>query len=992
MYLRVKTDHSLLESTLTINRALALTKASNSPFFAVCETTHFASIAQAYQKAQTEKMKFVASIELLVTTGDVTIPVVIVCKNAKGYTTLLQYHHTFTKPLSIEACAAIVSDDMMLVPIVPVSECEKIELLSELPYQFVGLEFQQHLQPFEVEKIKMLEATHGVLCCAMNKIVMAQEKERKTLAVLNAIKHNERKIEMRETELNVFLPNEALQPFVEHYPELVTRIQMIVDQTDFALPKTSKMPQYPFIDGQTKEAFLRQLVQKGAARRYEQMTKEIGSRIETELEVIIDLGFADYFLILWDAKRFAYQNDILFGPGRGSSVGSIVAYCLGITEIDPLAYGLVFERFLNRGRKGYPDIDIDVADDKRELLITYLKEHYGESHVAHILTYGTFGAKSAFREVARIYEVSQIKIGDVTRRLGQYQSLRTSYEESKQLQTLLERDPMLKHCFQIALQIEGLKRNTSTHAAGIIITDQKLSEMLPVFYDNGFTTAWEMKELEANGFLKIDFLGLKNLSILDTIEQIVNEQQPAFQLRDIPLDDEKTYQYLSLGLTDGIFQLESRGMQATLRQLKPTQFEDVGAVLALYRPGPMESIPLFIERKHGIKAIEMPHPDLMPILKETYGVIVYQEQIMQIVHIMADFNLAEADDFRRAISKKDATLLKETIIAFQTRAKQKGYSEQVVTEVSDLMLQFANYGFVKGHAVAYGLIAYRLMYLKVHYPNPFYMTLLNQNLQDTKKVLTYVQEMKRRKIQLLPPDIILSDARFKIEKQDIRMGLCSIKGIGQQSALQIIDIATRSEKKTATGIIDDLLREGVTREQLKSLILVGAFGRFQTTRQTLVHYLDKKESSDDFSHLANLVDLGETVEQYPEYTLKECESFEREYLSYPFFQNVFSQFEKEYESGILHPLRLLQTKQNQVCQTVARLNSIRTHQNGVTRFVEIIDNTAEISAVVFDAQIVTQFHYTFGEVYHFTIKCSMFKGKPSYQILKISPIATTAIK
>lgn len=989
MYLRLKTDHSLLESTLQIEKAIQLTKEAGLSFFATTENGHFASIAQSYAYAKKMNLKYVAAVELRLNVGSHTIPLVVVCQNTKAYQQLLVHHTRFQTEVDFEFVRLLQQYDVHIIPVITLAQKHYVEfLVRELSLTSVGIEIGETLQSFDVEQLQQIEAQYQVAFCLMNEVCMERDTDTQTVAVLQAIKQNSRQLVHHKAWTNAFLSRTQNEQLVHAYPALLTRVEDLVKQTDFELIAHHELPQYPFVpEDVTSDLYLRNLVLKGATRRYQNFEARVVERIEHELTIIQELGFADYFLILWDAKRYAYQNDILFGPGRGSAVGSIVSYCLGITEIDPLRYQLVFERFLNKGRKSYPDIDIDVADDKREQLIGYLKQRYGQEHVAHILTYGTFGSKSAFREVARISEIPPAKITEVTRHFGRGLSLAQAYRESKGLQRLLERDDALKRCYTIALKIEGLKRNMSTHAAGIIITDSTLMTMMPVFDNGGLTTGWEMKELEQNGFLKIDFLGLKNLSILDTIEQMIVEYNPTFQMREIPLEDPKTYQLLSHGLTDGIFQLESKGIQNVLRLLKPNQFEDIVAVIALYRPGPMDNIPLFVERKEGRATVEMLHEDLRPILSETHGVIVYQEQIMQIVHTMAHFDFVQADDFRRAISKKDETLLRQSLGDFENAARHNGYDDAVVQKVSHLMLQFANYGFVKGHAVAYSLIAYRLMYMKTHFPQPFYATLLNHHLQDTTKLLTYVSEMKRRHITLLPIDIVLSDPLFKNEKKDIRMGLCSIKGIGLQTAKQMIEIVSRSAEKTAIGLIRALLQQNISKEQLRAIIAVGGFDRFQETRQTLIQYMSDETPTDDYSHLNGLVELERDVVSYPEYSIETCEQFERDYLGYPFFQNMFMQFEKAYDEGLISPLHVIETHVHGVYQTVARIVSVRQHQNGTTQFIKIADNVSELSAVSFDATILEHIAIQFGEIYHMTIKCSRYKEKPSYQIIKVAPIA-----
>jgi DNA polymerase III subunit alpha len=483
---------------------------------------------------------------------------------------------------------------------------------------------------------------------------------------------------------------------------------------------------------------------------------EYWKRLKHEYDIITNMGFEDYFLIVSDLIHYAKTHDVMVGPGRGSSAGSLVSYLLGITTIDPIRFNLLFERFLNPERVTMPDIDIDFEDTRREKVIQYVQEKYGQLHVSGIVTFGHLLARAVARDVGRIMGFDEITLNEISKLIPH--KLGITLEEAYQndeFKQFVHRNYRHERWFEICKKLEGLPRHTSTHAAGIIINDHALYEYAPLTLgDTGLLTQWTMTEAERIGLLKIDFLGLRNLSIIhQIINQVKKDLNINIEIERIPFDDPKVFELLSQGDTTGIFQLESDGVRRVLKKLKPEHFEDIVAVTSLYRPGPMEEIPTYITRRHDPSKVEYLHKDLAPILKNTYGVIIYQEQIMQIASQFANFSYGEADILRRAMSKKNRAVLESERQHFVDGAKQNGYDEYMSKQIFDLILKFADYGFPRAHAVSYSKIAYIMSYLKVHYPNYFYANILSNVIGSEKKTAAMIDEAKHQSITILPPNI-----------------------------------------------------------------------------------------------------------------------------------------------------------------------------------------------------------------------------------------------
>ena len=609
------------------------------------------------------------------------------------------------------------------------------------------------------------------------------------------------------------------------------------------------LPEIELPEDKTADQFLAELCHQSLQQHYPQPSPDIQERLNHELEVIKQTQFANYFLVVWDIISFAKEHNILFGV-RGSAAASIVLHCLGITEVDPIENKLVFERFLNVERQEMPDIDLDFQDDRRDEIISYVSQKYGHDHVAQIITFGTLGARAALRDVGRALGMPYSDVDRIARLVpfAPSMTLERALSENSELRNIYYDDATVHNLVDSAKRIEGIARHASTHAAGVVISKEPLTRYVPlqqVSKSNGEATVmtqFTMDDIARTGLLKLDFLGLANLTILGKAKEIILDNRSIdINLHRIPMDDAKTFELLSSGETAGVFQLEGAGMRRNIKELKPTSFSDISAMIALYRPGPMEHIPTFIKAKHGIEPIRYPHPTLSSLLEETYGVIVYQEQVLFIVQALAGYSLGEADIFRKAMGKKIPEVMKKERRNFVARAKKNGFSAEVAAEVFDLIEPFAGYAFNKAHSVSYALIAYQTAYLKANYPAEYITAFLITNAGQSEKVATAVAECRRLGITVLPPDINRSQANFSIEREAkgnasaIRFGLTAIKNIGLGAIEPII---AERNKESEFKSIEDLCRSAdlrsVNKRVLESLIKAGALDSLGS-RGTLLH-------------------------------------------------------------------------------------------------------------------------------------------------------------
>ncbi|MBA7646946.1 DNA polymerase III subunit alpha [subsurface metagenome] len=613
------------------------------------------------------------------------------------------------------------------------------------------------------------------------------------------------------------------------------------------------LPDVELPEGKTADLFLADLCYQGLPQYYPQPTPEIKKRLDYELEVIKQTQFANYFLVVWDIISFAKKQNIMFGV-RGSAAASIVLHCLGITEIDPIENKLVFERFLNLERQEMPDIDLDFEDDRRDEVIAYVSQKYGQDHVAQIITFGTLGARAAIRDVGRALGMSYSDVDRVARLIPPAPSmtLARALDENSELKNIYDDDEIVRNLVGSARRIEGIARHASTHAAGVVISKEPLTGYVPLQRiskgdgQGAVMTQLAMEDIAHIGLLKMDLLGLANLTILGKAKEIIYQNRGVdIDLHHIPMDDAKTFELLSSGETAGVFQLEGAGMRRYIKELKPTTFSDIAAMVALYRPGPMEHIPTFIKAKHGVEPIRYPHPALSSILEETYGVIVYQEQVLFIVQALAGYSLGQADIFRKAMGKKIPEVMKKEKRNFIAGAKKNGFSAEVAAEVFALIEPFAGYAFNKAHATSYALIAYQTAYLKANYPAEYITAFLITHAGQLEKVASAIAECRRLGITVLPPDINRSQASFSIERDSddnvpaICFGLTAIKNVGSGAVGPII--AERNKGGEFKSIEDLCCRcdlRSVNRRVLESLIKVGALDCLGN-RGTLLHNINR---------------------------------------------------------------------------------------------------------------------------------------------------------
>ncbi|RLD13798.1 MAG: DNA polymerase III subunit alpha, partial [Caldiserica bacterium] len=654
-----------------------------------------------------------------------------------------------------------------------------------------------------------------------------------------------------ESEHFYFKTQEEMEEAFKEVPEALKNTLEISEKCNVEIDfDKHNLPMFYPPDNKTPEEYLEELVKKGIEEKFDIKTdnfserNEVVERAKYELNIIKKMGFSSYFLIISDIVNQAKKIGIRVGPGRGSAAGSIVSYILGITEINPLNYNLIFERFLNPERISLPDIDIDFCDKRREEVISYIRERYGKNNVAQIGTYGTMAARAVVRDVGRALGMPYNEVDRLAKLINPAPgtSLKEEVVLNPDVKRAIESDENVKNLFEISLKLEGLARHSSIHAAGIVITEKEVYNYAPLFIGpkGEVATQYEMEWVEKIGLLKVDILGLKTLSVIDDTLNLIKERK-GIEIKDFPLDDKKTYQLLSRGESEGVFQLESKGMQNLLREIKPEKFEDIIAVLALYRPGPMKSgmVREYIERKKDPSKVKYDHPLLEPILKSTYGVILYQEQVMQIANKLANFTMGEADHLRKAMGKKIPSEMEKLREKFIKGAKKNGVKTEVAEKIFDQISKFAGYGFNKSHSTGYSLISYQTAYLKANFPLEFMTALLNSEIGNTDKIEEYIKECERLGIWILPPDVCESDGDFKIFSNDIIFGLSAIKNVGSGAIKSIIESREDGIFKSLFDFCERVNLRAVNRKVIESLIKAGAFDYLEIPRSHLFAMIDE---------------------------------------------------------------------------------------------------------------------------------------------------------
>ena len=769
---------------------------------------------------------------------------------------------------------------------------------------------------------------------------------------------------------HAYMPEEAeLEGWFSDRPAWLENIATLLHSCTVEITEGNLlMPIFPVPQEGSSTSYLENQCKEGLIKRLGKIDETYKDRLEYEIAVIDEMGYADYFLIVQDFMRFSADNNILTGPGRGSSAGSLVAFALKITDVDPIRYGLVFERFLNPERISMPDIDIDFADNRRIEVIDYVAQKYGKAYVAQIITFGTLSARAVARNVARVFGFSTEEMtylsSVIPNRSGI--TLDAAYEEADRLRDWIAMDPLRSKWFEAARSLEGLPRNASTHAAGVVLSPKPLVETVPlqVGGDGIHLTQWPMGDVEEQGLLKMDFLGLRNLTLLERIRTMISYDKGVhIDFEKIPLDDNKTLELFRNGDTTGVFQFESDGMRDTLKLIGPTRFEDLFAINALYRPGPMENIPVYSRRKAGKEKITYLHPSLEPILAETYGVIVYQEQIMQIAVSFAGYSMGEADLLRRAISKKNRDVLSEERTKFTRRAIVNGIPINDATSIYDLIVKFADYGFPKSHAVAYSLISYRLAYLKANEPSYFYAAILSSMTGNNEKTVELIREAETCGIQFLPPSVKRSNYSFTVEGGSIRIGLSSIKGVtfnfyNDLREARKTGVSWKTMFDFAAALGGDVFNEKVISPLIKS----GALDEFGESRSVLLATVDAAISHALFIGPSDGEDLLGAIMPTiasPKYTQAGTMprmimlEYEREVLGFYLSEHPASELKKQ-STEQFNEVTLIATMRDRdevkIIGLITEIKRIRTKKGEAMAFVHVQDETGTVSCTFFPKQ------------------------------------------
>ena len=803
----------------------------------------------------------------------------------------------------------------------------------------------------------------------------------------NALKADENRFHFPNNEFYVKTPMELRDSFKwmdsDLFDECIKNTVDIADKCHLIMEMgKSPLPHYEVPAGHTVESYLDYVVHEGLKERYGEIPPEIEERVKYELGIIEQMGFSAYFLITWDFVHFAKTHGIPVGPGRGSAAGSVVAYALKITELDPIRHHLLFERFLNPERYSMPDVDIDFCIERRGEVIDYVAQKYGADKVCQIITFGTYAAKAAMKGVARVFDIPYARSNQLASLIPNEPKahIDDALQEGMELKKLYDEDPEVKRLVDMAKAIEGIKNNTGTHAAGVIIAHKPLNEIVPVqpSKDGIIVTEYPMADLEKLGLLKMDFLGLRNLTMIHkTMKLIKLRQGIEFDIDRIPLDDKPTYDMLIKGDTDGVFQLESSGMKKLVKDLKPDVFEDLGALVALFRPGPLQAgmVEDFVERKHGRKEITYPHPSLVPVLKDTYGTIVYQEQIMQVFQVLADYSLGQADMVRRMMGKKKLDEMAQQKGKFVEGAARHGMSAKDATALFEQIEKFAEYCFNRSHSAAYAFVAYQTAYLKCHYPIEYLASLLTSVSGDQEKTQLYIEEAQKNGIKVMPPDINKSYAEFTPDGNDIRFGLASIKQVGEGVVEAIIQ--EREENGEFKSIYDYCKRldsKCCNKKTLEGLIKAGAFANIEKSRKQLMDNIEyitataSKEAKAKESGQASLFDLlGDTTEiedakfqlagSDEEYDARQLQIFEKEFLGFYVSSHPLSTIRDKLPFLMTHKITEIHEVENDkvvtICGLVTATKQIPTKKDPAKfiRFVTIEDLTGKIDVIAFNGKI-----------------------------------------
>ena len=926
--LYIKTENSLLSSLIKIDELIKFAKSYNYKALSIVDNNMF-GVMEFYKKCLQNDIKPIIGLEVKLDNN-----LVLYAKNYNGYKNLLKI-------------STIMSESKVDINIL---EKYSSDLICVIPfnYRFIYDELNKMFQNVFIsyKNKEEYDLINKDISIYMNETLYLQKKDSNYLKYLIAIRDG-KKID----EVNILGDNHLLLPEEIKNYDFNSNNQKILDMCNLKIElHKDLLPIYECPNNLDAYSYLKELCQDGMRKRFgSSVGKVYIDRLKYELNIINKMGFCNYFLVVYDYVKYAKEHGILVGPGRGSAAGSLVSYLLNITTIDPIKYNLLFERFLNPERVTMPDIDIDFQYDRREEVINYCVNKYGNKKVAGIITFNTLGAKQAIRDIGRVMDINLDKIDALTKLIDSNLSLRENYNDSK-LKRILNEDSELFNLYKVSLKFEGLKRHTSNHAAGIVMCNENLDEILPLYKKDGmFLTAYSMDYLEEQGLLKMDLLAIKNLTLIDTVLKEVNKKNKVISFDDIPFEDSEATNVFTSVNTLGIFQFESTGMMNFLRKFRPSNFQDIVAALALFRPGPMNNIDSYIKRKQNKEKIDYFDKSLEKVLKPTYGIIIYQEQIMQIASIMAGFSLGEADILRRAMSKKKEEILLKEKDKFINGSIKRGYSEELARKIYDLILKFAAYGFNKAHSVSYATISYRMAYLKAHYKEDFMKTLLNFELNSVNKTKEYIYECKKEGLNILKPDINKSDKYYLKEKDGIRYPLTGLKNLGSMIVNNILDERKNGDFKSIYDFIKRTNRKNINKKTLISLIDAGCFDSFDLNHRTMIDGIDLIINYGEL-----IKDLDEEFVLLPELEIKEeyskHELLKREldviglYIS----DNPITEYKQKLNNKFnICDVSHWFDKNVNIIGTIDYVKEVETKKQDKMCFIKISDELASIDGVVF---------------------------------------------
>lgn len=917
-HLHTHTEYSLLDGEASIKKLVARVKELGMDSCAITDHGSMYGVVDFYREAKSQGIHPVIGCEVYMAPrsrfdkvhdiDNKTSHLILLAENQRGYKNLIKlvsagyidgfyYKPRIDFEMLKEHSEGIIALSACIAGEVPKAllrgdydEAKKIalkyaEVLGKdnyfLEIQDHGLSEQKRIIP---DMLRLSEET-GIGLVATNDIHYLKKEDAKYQDVLMCIQMEKKvddpdRMKFETEEFYIKSPEEMTSLF-EYVPQAIENTEKIAKRcnVDFDFG-TRHLPAYAVPDGKDAFEYLRELCQSGLEKRYSPVSDELQKRLDYELGVIKSMGFVDYFLIVWDFIHFAKNNGVMVGPGRGSAAGSIVAYSLGITTVDPIKYGLIFERFLNPERVSMPDIDIDFAPNGRQKIIDYVVEKYGEGQVAQIITFGTMKAKLAIRDVGRALDIPYAEVDKVAKLVpfDLKMTISKALDISTELHALYENDPQIKELLDTSMALEGLPRHASTHAAGVVITSEPIVNYVPLQLnsENFITTQFTKDTVENLGLLKMDFLGLRNLTVIENAVKIIKRTRGIdLNMDEIDYDCKEVYELISNGNTDGVFQLESAGMQSFMQELKPDTLEDVIAGIALYRPGPMEQIPRYIKSKKNPQTIQYKHPLLKNILDVTYGCMVYQEQVLEIVRTLAGYSLGKADSMRRVISKKKADQMvieRKNFIYGSDDGDipgciKNGIDEQTAISIFDEINDFANYAFNKSHAAAYAFVTYQTAYLKTFYPVE-YMASLISSIDDLDKINHYIANCKEMGIDRLPPDVNKSEDTFTVENNSIRFGLSAVKNVGRAMILNLVnERKNNGEFKTFSDFIDRMAGQDMNKRALEGLISCGAFDSMGVKRSQLLAVYEKALDGTARAardNVAGQMSLFDTIEEQSE--------------------------------------------------------------------------------------------------------------------------------